>query len=84
MNEQFELVIFGANGLIGKSLCNYFLNKNLNVIAADMRFSNLQDLKKDFEGKLLLLQTDATCINSVDNVFKENTNCKKNHESMLS
>ena len=77
MIASFELVIFGANGLIGKSLCEYFLSRNLHVIAADISFSNLHNLKKEFDGKLLLLETDATCVESVDKVFKEYTDCNK-------
>ena len=77
MSEHFDLVVFGANGLIGKSLCKYFLLRNVNVIAADISFSNLMELKDDFGGQLLLSETNATCIESVDKVFQENIRCDK-------
>ena len=77
MTEPYELVIFGANGLIGSAICEYFLEKNVRVIAADINFSRLDGFKKRFDEKLLLLKTDATCIESVQKVFQENLDCNK-------
>ena len=77
MNMVYELVIFGANGLIGNSLCEYFLARNVRVVAADISFSNLDTFKKQYGEQLLLLKTDATSIESVNKVFQENPGCNK-------
>ena len=77
MTTSYQLVIFGANGLIGSALCKYFLENNICIIAADICFSRLDTMRKHFGERLLLLETDATCIEKVNKVFQENPGCKK-------
>ena len=77
MTRSCKLVIFGANGLIGSALSEYFLKKNICMIAADISFSRLDALKKQFDEQLILLETDATCIESVNQIFQRHSDCDK-------
>ncbi|MDA8891501.1 SDR family oxidoreductase [Planktomarina temperata] len=77
MTKSRKLVIFGANGLIGSAVSEYFLKKKVCMIAADISFSRLDVLKKQFDEQLILLETDATSIECVNQVFRQNPDCNK-------
>ena len=47
------------------------------MIAADISFSRLDALKKQFDEQLILLETDATCIESVNQIFQRHSDCDK-------
>ncbi len=70
--KKENLIIFGANGLIGKALVADLLKKGCNVIAADLNNKMLNNLKQDFESpkNLIIKKCDILKKDEICNVFK--------------
>ena len=59
--EQQVICIAGANGLIGRTLVNYFVNLNFRVVACDLKFDDMfQYIENKSESKMDLITSVKT------------------------
>ena len=68
-----NVLITGANGLVGNPTVRKCLEQGASVIAVDLQFSD--DLKQweiDCRGQLTLVQTDLTYLHNCQKLFQEN------------
>ncbi len=71
MNKN--IIVFGADGLIGKKLILDLMNREFTVIACDLQIKNLISLQKSssFSERLLVKKCDITKEKEIKKVFKE-------------
>ncbi len=67
MEKNKNILISGANGLIGKSLSQYLLSKGHNIICGD---ENFKHLKKDNKRNMFLFKSDLSKEKNIEKFLK--------------